>query len=282
MSTAKVLTKLRRAAPPVVDCFRNAKLYRRERLANDLYPPEFVVLFTWLGAKQKYAYKYANCWTSRGHDVLHVTTSVRDLLFPKTGAEVTASRVVDFLDRADKNILIHGLSVGSYLTQRVLMQAKDSIRVTHQLFDSFTVCSGIEAGVEHAVSPRYREIAKRSVKIYTQLADLSSINKAEAFALTSPYPSPIMFIHSLADNVAPYSAMVPVIEAARRVGPVRTHIIPEKEKVPHVTIMKCLGEEKYMGMLYDFVEEHRKDGFVADTTHTPGEKTMNPGLSVLS
>lgn len=69
----------------MVDCFKNAQLYRSELAEKQA---EMVVLFTWLGAKQKYAHKYAKCWTRRGHDVLHVTTSVRDLLFPRSGAEV--------------------------------------------------------------------------------------------------------------------------------------------------------------------------------------------------
>ncbi|XP_066969557.1 uncharacterized protein [Macrobrachium rosenbergii] len=275
MSASNFLSKLRRATPQVVNCFRGAQLYHRQRAASDVYPPELIVLFTWLGAKQKYAYKYANCWTQRGHDVLHITTSVRDLLFPKTGAEVTASRVVDFLDKYDKSVIIHGLSVGSYLTQRVLLQARDAtFRVTHQMFDSFTTCSGIEAGVENAVNPRYRDIAKKSVKLYTKCADLSSINEAQRFALTTPCPAPIMFIHSLADKVAPYSEVVPIINAATKVCPVRLHIIPEEENIPHVTIMKCLGEEKYMGMLYDFIEEYREPGLMGCTSEV---KSSSPG-----
>ncbi|XP_068244836.1 uncharacterized protein [Palaemon carinicauda] len=277
MSASNVFSKLRRATPQVVNCFRGAQLYRRQRVTNEVYPPELIVLFTWLGAKQKYAYKFANCWTRRGHDVLHITTSVRDLLFPKTGAEVTASRVVDFLDNHDKNVIIHGLSVGSYLTQRVLLQARDAtFRVTHQMFDSFTTCSGIEAGVENAVNPRYRELAKKGVKLYTRVADLSSINEAERFVLTTPCPTPVMFIHSMADKVAPYSEVVPIINAATKVCPVKLHIIPEEEKIPHVTIMKCLGEEKYMGMIYDFIEEYREPGLMGCTAEA---KSSSSGMA---
>lgn len=275
MSATNILSKLRRAAPPVVDCFRNAQFYRRQRLANAPYPPEVVVLFSWLGAKQKYAHKYANCWTSRGHDVLHVTTSVRDLLFPKTGAEVTANRVVDFLDRYDRNVVVHGLSVGGYLTQRVLMQARHStLNITHQMYDSFTTCSGIEAGVENAVGPMYRDIAKKGVKLYTKLADMSSIRDAQHFVLTTPCSAPNMFIHSLADKVALYSELEPLIDAAKKAGPVKVYLIPAEEKVPHVTIMKTLGEQKYMGMIYDFIEEYRQPGLLeAQDVESPVERT---------
>ena len=48
-----------------------------------------VVLFSWLGAKQKTAEKYVNCWTSRGHDVLLVKAPVKDLLCHKTGSNVS-------------------------------------------------------------------------------------------------------------------------------------------------------------------------------------------------
>lgn len=55
--------------------------------------------------------------------------------------------MVDFLSENDQfNVIIHGLSVGGYLGQRVLMglhkNKEQSIlkRVTHQVYDSFSKC----------------------------------------------------------------------------------------------------------------------------------------------
>ncbi|XP_045581861.1 uncharacterized protein [Procambarus clarkii] len=261
MAATNVLSTLRRSTPSVIECFKNAQLYRRERVSHE-QPREMVVLFTWLGAKQKYAHKYANCWTRRGHDVLHVTTSVMDLLFPKSGAEETASRVVDFLGKKDNNVIVHGLSVGGYLTQRVLMDARNStVHISHQIFDSFTNCVGIEAGVQNAVHPRYRSLAKAGVRLYCKCADLSSINEAQKFALTSPCNAPAMFIHSMADQVSLFPDLEPVISAQEKVSPVTTYMIPKELQVPHVTIMRFLGEHKYMSLIDNFVDKYR--GFVS-------------------
>lgn len=52
---------------------------------------------------------------------------------------MTAGRVVDFLDKRDAKVIVHGLSVGGYLTQRVLMGARDSqVKISHLIFDSFS------------------------------------------------------------------------------------------------------------------------------------------------
>lgn len=259
MSASNVLSTLRRSSPSIVDCFRNARLYRRETVEGMVPPPtEMVVLFTWLGAKQKYAHKYANCWTRRGYDVLHVTCSVRDLLFPRSGAEVTASRVVDFLTSYDRKVIVHGLSVGGYLTQRVLIDAKDSpIHISHQIFDSFTNVVGIEKGVQNAVHPHYRTLATKCMKVYSKYADLSSILEAQKFVTTTPCPAPALFVHSMADQVASYEDTEEVINAQRKVAPVDTYVIPAERKVPHVTIMKYMGEQNYMGLIHNFVERYR-------------------------
>lgn len=258
MAASNTVSTLRRSAPSVVECFKNAKLYRREVPAQGSPPGEIVTLFTWLGAKQKHAHKYAKCWTRRGHDVLYVTTSVRDLLVPRTGAEVTANRVLDFLDKRDSKVIVHGLSVGGYLTMRVLMGAQDSqVKISHQIFDSFTNCSGMEAGVENAVSPRYRGLAKSLVKLYVKHGDLSSIYEAQKFALTSPCRAPAMFLHSFSDEVSPFSELEPILRAQQRTAPTTAFFIPTELRIPHVSLLKYLGEDRYMGYIDKFIDDNR-------------------------
>lgn len=255
MSISNVMSTLRRSAPGVVQCFKNAQLYHREGVEK---PAELVVLFTWLGAKQKYAHKYAKCWTQKGHDVLHVTTSVMDLLFPRTGSEVTASRVVDYVDKRNDDVIVHGLSVGGYLTQRVIMQAQDSVvNITHQIFDSFTNCVGMEAGIQNAVTPKYRSIARATANLYVKYADMSSIYEASHHLINTPCVAPCMYLHSLADKVSAYPDIECIIEAQQKVSPVTTYLIPEQQKVQHVSIMKYLGEHKYSTLIHNFIDKHR-------------------------
>ena len=54
---------------------------------------------------------------------------------------MTAQKVVDFVDKRDKDTMVfHGLSVGGYLTQKVLMRSPDncSQRISHVIYDSFS------------------------------------------------------------------------------------------------------------------------------------------------
>ena len=54
---------------------------------------------------------------------------------------MTANRVVDFLNNRDKDSFVfHGLSVGGYLTQKVMMISPESIsdRISHIIYDSFS------------------------------------------------------------------------------------------------------------------------------------------------
>ncbi|KAG0727642.1 Transmembrane protein 53 [Chionoecetes opilio] len=258
MAASKTLSTLRRSAPAVVDCFKNAKLYRREVPASGAPPKEVVVLFTWLGAKQKHAHKYAKCWTRRGHDVLYVTTSVRDLLFPRTGAEVTADRVLDFLDQKKSDVIVHGLSVGGYLTQRVLMGARNSqVNISHLIYDSFTSCTGMEAGVQNAVHPKYRGLARALVGVYVKYGNLSSVNEAQSFAENTPCQAPAMFLHSLADEVTQYRDVELVVRGQQRASPTTTLLVPAELRVPHVSLLKYIGDEKYMGYIDKFIEMYR-------------------------
>lgn len=57
----------------------------------------------------------------------------------------------------------------------------------------------------------------------------------------------------MADQVASYEDTEEVINAQRKVAPVDTYVIPAERKVPHVTIMKYMGEQNYMGLIHNFV-----------------------------
>ncbi|CAL4067197.1 unnamed protein product [Meganyctiphanes norvegica] len=254
MSVSNIATALRRTTPLVQKCFRNAKLHNSDVQNKQA---EMVVLFTWLGAKEKYAHKYCNSWNSRGFDVLEINCSIRDLLFPRSGAEVTAQRIVDFLDKKDQPAVVHGLSVGGYLTQRVLMAQQDSnVKITHQIFDSFTNVQGLEEGVKSAAGPKYAAIATKGVKLYKKYWNNDSIEEAEDFILTSPMKAPILYIHSMADKVAPYRDLKHLIQSQKRVAPVEQFLIEETKHVPHVKLFKALGEDQYMGLISEFLAKY--------------------------
>lgn len=53
-----------------------------------------VVLLSWLLAKRKHIYKYADFYIDRGFDVLNVTITPWQLLWPAKGTQVLITQVV--------------------------------------------------------------------------------------------------------------------------------------------------------------------------------------------
>lgn len=56
-----------------------------------------VVMLTWLMAKKKHIYKYANFYVDRGFDVLNVTITPWQLLWPTKGSQVFIANFNDAL-----------------------------------------------------------------------------------------------------------------------------------------------------------------------------------------
>ncbi|KAL7636302.1 UNVERIFIED_CONTAM: hypothetical protein RMT77_013061 [Armadillidium vulgare] len=262
MAASSIAAPLKRAEPlvrSVQSCFRNAVMYSADKAtATSLSSsPQMVVVFTWIGAKEKYAHKFVNSWTRRGFNVLHITTPVMDLVRPKTGTEVTASRVIDYLAKNDQyKVILHGISVGGYLGQRVVMglQGTDLLkRVTHQIYDSFTHIDGFYSGVRHAVNPRYAGIAAAATKLYSKWADLSCFYETADFIAKAPASSPTFFMHSLADKVGNFNTIGKSLPSLARGSPVYKMLIPEHEQIKHVALFRNMGEDVYMSCITRFL-----------------------------
>ncbi|RXG74077.1 hypothetical protein Avbf_05560 [Armadillidium vulgare] len=240
MAASSIAAPLKRAEPlvrSVQSCFRNAVMYSADKAtATSLSSsPQMVVVFTWIGAKEKYAHKFVNSWTRRGFNVLHITTPVMDLVRPKTGTEVTASRVIDYLAKNDQyKVILHGISVGGYLGQRVVMglQGTDLLkRVTHQIYDSFTHIDGL----------------------YSKWADLSCFYETADFIAKAPASSPTFFMHSLADKVGNFNTIGKSLPSLARGSPVYKMLIPEHEQIKHVALFRNMGEDVYMSCITRFL-----------------------------
>ncbi|XP_018023994.1 uncharacterized protein LOC108679781 [Hyalella azteca] len=218
------------------------------------------ILFTWLGAKEKYANKYIDLWTRRGNAVLHVTCSIKDMLMPKTGAEVTAARVKEHICSLGERsrVVVHGLSVGGYITQHVLKDNDVGVtsKLSHQIYDSFTNVEGLPQGVENAVPPRFSQIAKKIGQLYQRYADMSSFNESRNFILQGEANTPVFFMHSLADRVAQYEVTQPLIAALQAKTSVDVFLVPAEEQIPHVALLRCMGPPAYMELIETFLHHH--------------------------
>lgn len=82
-----------------------------------------VVMLSWLMAKKKHVYKYADIYLKQGLNVLNVNISPWQLLWPMKGSQVVAKDLLQFLDMnaSYSPLVLHGFSVGGYLWGEVLV-----------------------------------------------------------------------------------------------------------------------------------------------------------------
>lgn len=123
-----------------------------------------VVMLSWMLAKRKHVYKFANYYTERGFDVLRVSISPWQLLWPTKGTQVVASDVVKFLDvnKSYAPLLIHGFSVGGYQWGEVLVHVVNNRkryqhvtdRIIGQVWDSAADITEVWFGFPMAVFPK--------------------------------------------------------------------------------------------------------------------------------
>jgi hypothetical protein len=111
--------------------------------------PVLVVLLTWLFCKPANAAKYVHLYTSRGFDVLHISSSLSHFVWPlnsKTFAvKITEVLKSQFLHYGE--IIVHASSVGAYNYTTMLMLSEENPdvklffvdKVKAVIFDSLTM-----------------------------------------------------------------------------------------------------------------------------------------------
>ena len=57
----------------------------------------------------------------------------------------------------------------------------------------------------------------------------------------------------MADVVAPYEELEPIINARKQHAPVELLVLPKEQQVQHVSILKYLGENNYMNFVLNFL-----------------------------
>lgn len=90
-----------------------------------------VVIFAWLGAKEKHVKKYSNIWNERGFETITMYTSPADLMLPKQRAIPRVNKLLEqlydmTLRKERQDILLHCFSVGGYIFGEMTYQLLDS------------------------------------------------------------------------------------------------------------------------------------------------------------
>ncbi|KAI8440782.1 hypothetical protein MSG28_009110 [Choristoneura fumiferana] len=133
------------------------------------------VMINWLLARQKHVRKYATLYLEQGFDVLSVSCTPWQLMWPVKGSQLVAGDVLKFMTVNDtySSLCVHGFSVAGYLWGEVCVHAlKDPKtyqpvldRVAAQVWDSAADISEISIGVPKAVFPK-NQIMQKTLKTY--------------------------------------------------------------------------------------------------------------------
>ncbi|CAK9819725.1 hypothetical protein ANTPLA_LOCUS10350 [Anthophora plagiata] len=123
-----------------------------------------LVLFSWLLAKRKHLMKYMDLYLEQDFDILIVSVTPWQILWPVKGSRLVATDLLEFLTQQQnyQQILLHGFSVGGYMWGEVLDLVQSNRqkycnvmdRIVGQVWDSLVYVTGIPLGIPRAVFPK--------------------------------------------------------------------------------------------------------------------------------
>lgn len=226
-----------------------------------------VVMLSWLMAKRKHIYKYADIYLNMGYDVLNVSVSPWQLLWPTKGTQMVAQDILKFLDGNFHYtpLLLHGFSVGGYVWGEVMVKMvaeKDRYdhikdRVIGQIWDSAADISEIPIGLPLAVFPRnsvlqaaLKQYILYHMKTFHKVATCHYIRASQIF-FTNVIRKPALIFVSKTDPVGSLSSNLRLKETWENMGiQVNWKCF---EKSPHVGHFRAHPKE-YLMEINNFLE----------------------------
>ncbi|XP_063923483.1 transmembrane protein 53-A [Zophobas morio] len=187
-----------------------------------------VVMLSWLLAKQKHIYKYADFYINRGFDVMNINITPWQMLWPLRGTQVVASDILKFLEsnKSYSPIVIHGFSIGGYLWSEALVQIaaeehrySDIMdRIVGQVWDSLADITEIPEGFPFAIFPRnkmlqstLRQYIIYHLKTFDKVATCHYIRASQMFH-TNIIKAPALMFVSKSDPVGSEKSNLRVME----------------------------------------------------------------------
>ncbi|XP_073954735.1 uncharacterized protein [Choristoneura fumiferana] len=227
------------------------------------------VMINWLLARQKHVRKYATLYLEQGFDVLSVSCTPWQLMWPVKGSQLVAGDVLKFMTVNDtySSLCVHGFSVAGYLWGEVCVHAlKDPKtyqpvldRVAAQVWDSAADISEISIGVPKAVFPK-NQIMQKTLKTYMEYhmkafqhaATRHYIRSSQMFH-TNPCRAPALFLLSKSDPVGAERSNRAVHDSWREMGTKCTWKCWDKS--PHVQHYSHHPQE-YLAALYQHLDKY--------------------------
>ncbi|KAL4718639.1 hypothetical protein ACJJTC_017471, partial [Scirpophaga incertulas] len=175
------------------------------------------ILINWLLARQKHVMKYASLYLEQGFDVVSVSCTPWQLMWPTKGSQLVAEDLIKFMTHNGKEhpLVVHGFSVGGYIMGEVfvhVMKNKELYqptldRVVAQVWDSAADISELSIGVPAAVFPKNKIMQKTlraymeyHLKTFHEAATVHYIRSSQLFH-TNLCRAPALFLLSRSDPV---------------------------------------------------------------------------------
>ncbi|XP_072945585.1 uncharacterized protein [Epargyreus clarus] len=175
------------------------------------------IMINWLLARQKHVMKYANLYLEQGFDVVSVSCTPWQLMWPLKGSQLVADDLIKLMaaNENDQPMVVHGFSVGGYLWGEVcahVMKDRDRYqpildRIAAQVWDSAADITEITIGVPAAVFPK-NKIMQKTLRAYMEYhlktfhdAATSHYIRSSQLFHTNLCRAPALFLLSASDPV---------------------------------------------------------------------------------
>ncbi|XP_021207818.1 uncharacterized protein LOC101742817 [Bombyx mori] len=175
------------------------------------------VMMNWMLAKPKHVLKYANVYLEQDFDVVAVSCSPMQLMWPVKGSKIIAADMMKFLENNPSYgpLVVHGFSVGAYVWAELLVHSLENKeryqpvldRVNAQIWDSPADVYEIPIGLPNAVFPK-NKILQKALRAYTifhmkLLNDVATKHYMRATQVyhNTPCRAPGLFLCSLTDPI---------------------------------------------------------------------------------
>ncbi|XP_001606567.1 uncharacterized protein LOC100122957 [Nasonia vitripennis] len=226
-----------------------------------------LVLLCWLLSKRNHIMKFVNFYMEQGFDVVTVSMTPWQLMWPVKGSRIIAHDLLQFLDQNKhyEQILLHGFSVGGYMWGEVLdfvhkdRQKYDHVinRVVGHVWDSAADISELTIGTPRAVFPN-NEVLQNVMKKYLEYHMKAFHKQATQYWIRSSQlfhlnlvRSPALFLVSTTDPVGSLASNMRVRDSWESLG-VKTYT-KIFEDTPHVGHYRAHPKE-YVAELYTFLD----------------------------
>ncbi|CAB3225342.1 unnamed protein product [Arctia plantaginis] len=177
------------------------------------------IMMNYMMAKPKHVQKYADLYLTQGIDVIAVSCTPWQLMWPVKGSQVIADQLLRLLEvnscGSTHPMMVHGFSVGAYLWSELLVQTTKNKeryqpvldRVAAQVFDSGADIHEIPVGFPTAVFPKnkflqetFRAYIKAHMKVFYNVATKHYMMATGVFH-KNPCKAPSLFLVSKTDSI---------------------------------------------------------------------------------